>query len=251
MQVIPIEDIVSLKSKTYGYTIRSVRINNKKLYSLRDLCRAVGYKSLKSVRGLKIYRKECLCEVLTRNNSAAFSCYRALIFTDKAGVQTILGHNKTSDNELILDISKLTGIRTSYIYHFQREEIEFINLIDSVAHALGCAGIRQYKIGSYFIDYYIPDLHLAIEYDENGHRYYDKKAEKKRQKYIETKLRCIFCRVSNDDNLTKNLKKILVTIINLTKSEYERPEESDKLVRKAVKWYEEHDLPIPNYLLDM
>lgn len=33
-------------------------------------------------------------------------------------------------------------------------------------------GIRQFKVGKYKIDYYLPSLNIAIEYDENKHKGY-------------------------------------------------------------------------------
>ncbi len=44
--------------------------------------------------------------------------------------------------------------------------------------------IRQYKIGKYYIDLYIPELLLLIECDEFGHINYDKNKEEERKNYI-------------------------------------------------------------------
>ncbi|MDD5290435.1 MAG: endonuclease domain-containing protein, partial [Patescibacteria group bacterium] len=45
---------------------------------------------------------------------------------------------------------------------------------------------RQHSIGRYVVDFYCPELHLAIEVDGRTHDYHDQIIyDKERQKYIE------------------------------------------------------------------
>lgn len=45
---------------------------------------------------------------------------------------------------------------------------------------------RQHSIGGYVVDFYCPELHLAIEVDGRTHDYHDQIIyDKERQKYIE------------------------------------------------------------------
>lgn len=53
---------------------------------------------------------------------------------------------------------------------------------------------RQYRIGKYCVDLYIPHVNLVIECDEFGHKDYNIESESKRQKYIESELNCSFIR---------------------------------------------------------
>jgi hypothetical protein len=56
--------------------------------------------------------------------------------------------------------------------------------------------IRQYKVNGFFLDGYIPELHLAIEIDEKKHdNEYYKQKDAKRQEEIEKVLNCKFIRV--------------------------------------------------------
>lgn len=55
--------------------------------------------------------------------------------------------------------------------------------------------IPQYKILNYFIDWYIPELNIAIEFDEKYHE--NKKGDNTRQKEIEKELNCKFIRYKN------------------------------------------------------
>ena len=51
----------------------------------------------------------------------------------------------------------------------------------------------QYMVCGYILDWYIPELNLAIEFDETHHRS-QKEEDAKRQKTIEAKIKCKFLR---------------------------------------------------------
>lgn len=69
-------------------------------------------------------------------------------------------------------------------------------------------GMKQYDVLNYKIDYYIPVLKLAIEYDENDHKDYTYNKQELRQKDIENKLGCSFIRLSDKNTDIYNLGKI-------------------------------------------
>lgn len=89
-----------------------------------------------------------------------------------------------------------------------RKEIVFINKLED---KLNLKGIRQYRVfdGKYRIDYYIPELNIAIEYDENDHKYYSYEQHEGRQKEIENELGCRFIRVSDRYTDEDNIKYIM------------------------------------------
>lgn len=61
----------------------------------------------------------------------------------------------------------------------ERKELSFVNDLEEFLSAFNVKGIAQYKIDDkYRIDYYIPDLKIAIEYDESGHKDYDREKER-------------------------------------------------------------------------
>jgi very-short-patch-repair endonuclease len=66
---------------------------------------------------------------------------------------------------------------------------------------------RQFPIDGYFIDGYIPELNLAIEFDEEIN-HIDQNKDLERQKEIQKSLNCIFFRVK-DSNWLNNEKKVL------------------------------------------
>ena len=66
-------------------------------------------------------------------------------------------------------------------------------------------GIEYTKVG----DYYIPNLNIAIEYDENDHKNYTYEQQEGRQKKIEKELGCRFIRISDKNTDEFNIDFII------------------------------------------
>ena len=83
---------------------------------------------------------------------------------------------------------------------------------------LGVRFLRQYSVDQFVIDFYSPEIKLAIELDGSVHDNLDQKAyEVKRQNYIE-KFYITFLRITNDElmgNANRAFKKIEDTIREL------------------------------------
>lgn len=90
-------------------------------------------------------------------------------------------------------VAEPSNTKEYYFYEYLSEYLEVFNL----------QGIKQYKILNYRIDYYIPKLNIAIEYDENNHRRYTYEQQEGRQKEIEKELGCKFIRVSDEYSIIK------------------------------------------------
>lgn len=97
----------------------------------------------------------------------------------------------------------------------ERKELSFVNDLEEFLSVFNLKGIAQYKVDDkYRIDYYIPDLKIAIEYDENGHKNYDREKERMREEYIKNKLGCKFIRVPDDNSDIKNIGIIAKELYN-------------------------------------
>lgn len=73
----------------------------------------------------------------------------------------------------------------------------------------------QYPVDIYKIDIYFPKYKLAVEFDENEHRY--KQAEDlKRQRYIEDAIKCKFIRVNETCCIYEAINKIIQIIYRQT-----------------------------------
>ena len=91
---------------------------------------------------------------------------------------------------------------------FERKETIFIEQLEEFLSEYNLKGIKQYSVLNYRIDYYIPKLKLAIEYDENNHDSYSYEAQEGRQKQIEKELGCKFIRLSDNCSDLKNIAKV-------------------------------------------
>ena len=97
----------------------------------------------------------------------------------------------------------------------QRKEIQFLDMLEEQLRVFNITGIRQYTVLSYKIDYYIPKLNIAIEYDENGHSTYSYDSHEGRQKEIEEELNCRFIRVTDENSDSYNCALVIKEIFNL------------------------------------
>lgn len=116
-------------------------------------------------------------------------------------------------------------VRRYYLKRYEEETIPYI--IESFKDVYN--PIYQYKVGNYFIDLYIPELNLAIECDENGHRFYDKQKELEREQYIKNKLGCEFIRYNPNDKNFKVTDVVNEIIKYALKINYKNNKGEDKL----------------------
>ena len=93
---------------------------------------------------------------------------------------------------------------------------------------------RQYSVNKYIVDFYCPELKLAVEVDGDSH-YFDGNIEsdKKRQEYIESK-GIIFLRFTNND-IYKNLAEVLSTIEKYIKKNENHPQPPPREPRRGKK----------------
>ena len=95
-------------------------------------------------------------------------CY---LITQK-GIKMILDNTRSYKNK-----EKLYDFYNKYSNEYtvvlvNREEIDFINMLEETLEPFNVKGIKQYTVLDYRIDHYIPILKIAIEYDEGEHKYY-------------------------------------------------------------------------------
>jgi|GEM_PF-2160312 very-short-patch-repair endonuclease len=73
--------------------------------------------------------------------------------------------------------------------------------------------VTQYRVDRYYVDFYLPFEHLAIEYDERHHaKPFCKKRDKTREEYISRALGAKFIRVKEGSEIA-TLNQILQTIL--------------------------------------
>ena len=81
---------------------------------------------------------------------------------------------KVRNPEIVKEIiDKLNNIDNLHpiVFRLPTKEYYFKELLEKSFKDI-CDFIHQYKLGNYIIDFYFPDIKLAVEYDEDGHKYY-------------------------------------------------------------------------------
>ena len=183
-------------------TVRTIVIDDVIYFVASDMAKALGYKNPQ-----KAIRDHC------KNNIV----YNFATNGGNQNTKIIL------ENDVHLLIQKAKTISENDKYNFEkwliqldlvnkkviiesRKEIEFISSLEDFLEGAGInKGIKQYKVLNYKIDYYIPSINIAIEYDENNHSGYTYEQQEFRQKIIENKLKCNFIRLSDKNTTEYNL----------------------------------------------
>ena len=140
------------------------------------------------------------------------------------------------------------GIIPNYIIPIPistRDESLFIDSLEDSLEGFGIPkGIKQYQVGNYRIDYYIPNLNIAIEFDENNHKSYTYEQQELRELIISKELGCKFIRVSDSNSVEYNigyvLNNIILSIMNITLKQYTK-----HLCNKIGNETEQLDMIIP------
>lgn len=189
--------------------VRVVEINGEPWLVGKDVAQALGYKNTRDALSKHVDDED------KRSIKIADSIGRFQNTTviNERGVYCLLQRSRLSNIQKQELLSSL-NLKEKFILT-SRKEIEFIDQLEETLKPFNLIGIRQYKINSYRIDYYIPSLNLAIEYDENDHLGYSYEAHEGRQKEIEDTLNCRFIRVTDDNTNNFNIGLVLKEMFNM------------------------------------
>lgn len=146
--------------------------------------------------------------VVAKIKSSDNKFYKTILY-DLDGILIIcsLSHQPKSNEfaQWILNVSnsenKITVINT-------KKEIEFVTIAQDFLKELGILSIRQYYVKKYRIDLYLPQHNIAIEFDEENHKYYSTDDEKERENIIIGILKCKLIRLSEQNSIGFNLAQI-------------------------------------------
>ena len=128
----------------------------------------------------------------------------------KDGIKLLLSTYRGITQEQV----KTCGIKDLNVIHtYTRFETSFIDMLEEALGEIDVKGVRQFNsCGKYRIDYYIPSVKLAVEYDEEFHNN-QKKEDKKRELDIIKELNCRFVRLDYKKSDTINVMKVIKKIM--------------------------------------
>jgi very-short-patch-repair endonuclease len=212
-------------NKILTYNDKSVRIfgtNEDPWFCGRDVCAILEYSDYKQAINIHIdddnkNNLKNLCVSLKSNHKLHYNEER-MCYINKHGLNQLLLKSKTVNPSTLkgfLELPFIKGLNLNMnIKHTYKEQ----DCIGSIIEAYqDCKCYKQFRVGSYYIDLYIPEHNLAIECDEHNHRDRDQEHEKERQQYIEDKLKCQFFRF-DPDSKNFNIYKLVRNVENFLKN---------------------------------
>lgn len=202
------------------YNLRAITIDNETWYGINDLPLSSARKNISRLRNngnkdfvdnnTKLINISILNSNNVKNKNFDKINNRGELFGNDIMLMYLVqnSHMSLDDKEKYLSLFNKTIIST-------RKEIEFLDELENALSIFNIKGIKQYSVLLYRIDYYIPDLNIAIEYDENNHDHYSYESHEGRQLKIEKELGCRFIRISDNNNIGYNIGYVIKNIFNL------------------------------------
>ena len=196
--------------------------NNEYLVTREQIGRALGYSNpANAIKNIHLKHKERLDKFSTQLTSKQIEGNRQIerkrTFYNLQGVLLIIQYSQVPEQlkeNLLTKIKSKMGNKEIVVIT-ERKELNFINDMEEILSVFLIKGIRQFRIGNkYRIDYYIPTIKVAIEYDENSHKLYNKDEEIMRETFIKEQLGCKFIRISDDYNNNKGIGLVIKKLIN-------------------------------------
>lgn len=146
-------------------------------------------------------------------SSRARNTQEMWFLTEKGLISVLSKTRKISNDKRKILIKSLQNLGFLKDFYFSSpKETEFIDLLEQTLEPLDIKGIKQYFHKNKRIDYYIPSLKLAVEYDENDHKGYTFENQDERQKILEEELNCKFIRLSDKNSNGYNVGLVIKEI---------------------------------------
>lgn len=196
--------------------------NNDMYMTARQLGECLGYADpQKGINTLLVRNKHLKSEhfsVVTKVTAKDGKKHNMRLF-NKYGICEIIS---LSESNISLERKRelIQKICPEFVSTQTRKEIEFEEKAKRFLAPLHLTGKTQYGVPPYRIDFYIPEIKLAVEYDENEHKNYNKEKEKERESYLKDTLGCEIVRLSDKNSDEYNLGIIAKAIFNSARFKY-------------------------------
>ena len=208
----------------------NIEFNGECLFNGKQITEILGYSTDNYTRDIGRHCDDECIELITKeklsskkdkltSKTALSLGQRGTYFINEDGVMDLICNSKNISNnkkdEFIEFLKNNNLIKHDRVLTNQRKEINFLDKLEQALKPFEITCKKQYKVLNYRIDYYIPTLNIAIEYDENGHSDYTYEQHEGRQKEIEKELGCKFIRVNDKESDEYNLGYIIKRIYEM------------------------------------
>lgn len=209
------EIVKTFNNERFG-NVRVVEREEEPWFVGVDICRMLGIRNNRSACG-RLDRDNVDVVDLVVASSNGVSQNRQFVVVNEWGffhlIDTAIRTPYRDRVELIEWLQSLGFLKNVDVR--SRKEIEFGDKLTDSLVPFGLNLSKQYPCLNYSIDFYVPSLNIAIEYDEDGHKNYSYEAHELRQERIEDCLGCRFIRVSDEYSDEYNIGYIIKRIFKL------------------------------------
>ena len=191
------------------------------LFELYSVGMALGYvnwdgKSYFEDGSQKLFPRKDRIDKVVKNAEIIGSVHDGHTYINIEDIRKMISLCHTENKIKFIEWLKSNGFITqTEVFNTTRKEINFLNKLEQSLKPFNITGIRQYNVLNYKIDYYIPNLNIAIEYDENRHSNYTYEQHELRQQEIEKELNCEFIRVTDFETNEYNIGLVIKEIFNI------------------------------------
>lgn len=203
----------------------NIEFNGECLFSGKQVCNVLQYVNDRDAISSKVRENQ---KVKVKNSDVVNNNFRKLnnageTFLTENGVVELIQKSLTKSLEFktkLLNFLYENNYIERKLVLYDRKELIFLDKLEKSLKPFDIVGEKQYYVKNengtnYRIDYYIPELNIAIEYDENGHADYTYEQHEGRQEYIENKLGCRFVRVTDKESDEYNIGKVIKEIFEM------------------------------------
>lgn len=203
--------VKTFESQKFG-KVRVIEENGKLMFAGVDVANILGY--ARAADAITQHCKGSVAERVPTNGGV-----QSVKMINQDDVLMLIDRSRTVTSDykrgLIQWLQQCGAIDDSMVVT-SRKEIEFVDSLEKTLEPFDLTIEKQYRVLSYHIDFYIKELNLAIEYDENNHSGYSYESQEGRQKEIEHAIGCTFLRLSDHDSDMYNIGLVMKQILTMS-----------------------------------
>ena len=175
--------------------------NDQVMVKANDIGELLGIKDISS--SLRIFNKVDERRVVSTITNGG---PQKIIYLTEKGIKRLLCSSRKPMSVLL---AKELGINVQHKY----VPMETTFVINIKKTFLGEEILEQYIVGDYILDLYFPKYNLAIEIDENAHKF-KKNQDYIKEEYIRKKLDCKFLRIKEKDDIFISINLIYTALVS-------------------------------------
>lgn len=207
-------NIQIFENENFG-NVRILKVDDKILFCGSDVAKLLGYNEPHKAVSWH-------CKGAKKYHIPTSGGKQNVIFITEQEVFYLIQSCKTitkfKKSKIIEWLKQINLVNVNFVPS-SRNEIEFMSELKDFLAAMNLELKPQYNVLGFKIDGYIPELNIAIEYDEKGHSNYSYDTQEGRQAEIENEIGCKFVRLSENNSNAYNVGVVANKIMDVKRNE--------------------------------